>query len=376
MRADDERKRAVGKACLDLAFFLWLRGTDQKGALVAEYGKQGRKIVVMLAGKDFCRCHHCCLTTVFQRNVQRGGGTDGLSGADVAGEQSVHRRGARGHVVQKRIDCAHLCAGQRIGQAVVEALHIGGVHRPGGARLALCASDAQGQRKQQQLLKDQALACGIQRGLVFRSVDPFDGVRPSAQALLPQKRVRKRIGMLCIRRIEGVQRTGNGVREKLARKTGRGAVDGTNGRKRASVTGITGWERLVSRGVHGKPSSHTSLTAAKEAVRGANGKGIAQIRLIEIGDLYRSGFVKGGKACQHHAAADRRDLWLCTDGQNERNGLTASCKFGGLNDGCRFSAEFIGARIMCDQIGKRFNAKLGKQCAARFRNAGKRCHGG
>ena len=294
VRADDQLRLAGGELFTCGALLHGSSGAGQQQHAHAERPEQLRERPRMLLGQNFRGCHEGGLPAVPDGAEARGSCDHRLAAADVALHEPVHHM-AGGQILQDLVDRALLRAGQTEGQRGIKALHavrrirLGRQLRPGRAQ------DSQARGEDEKLLKDQPLACPLQRGPIGRLVDRRIGLGHAAKIIFPPHLLRQDLRQQLRRE-----------RERLLHALGHQAV-GKSRRQRIdrqqTVRHGAGPVRRVVRGVrHLHPV--LGLQGAVEVIALAVVQLVFDVGLVEVAERQLAGLVGDSQLRDVPPAAD------------------------------------------------------------------------
>ena len=193
VRADDEIDPVFrvgrGQSGTDFAFFGGRGGSQQERDPHAQAGKEGRKIGVMLARKNFGGRHERRLTAGLDRDPDRGGGANRFAAANVANDHAAH--GNRACKVGAQFgNHALLRPGQAVGKQGKERVERFHAANRRGRRGGLAAHEGHTQRKIKKFLVNQPPPRLFQVVLIQRTVQVFYGIGKRQKVVLGNQFVR------------------------------------------------------------------------------------------------------------------------------------------------------------------------------------------
>ena len=150
----------------------------------------------MLGGKDLGGCHKCSLISVVCCDINRGGGTCGLSASDVAYDYAAHRL-ALLHICRNISDSALLRACQLVGEECCECRHVGVGAGRRGMPLDMLALRAKTCCEKEKFIKYQSSFRYGEAFVAFGLVYLLKGKMYGAKSVLLSYALRQRILIGC-----------------------------------------------------------------------------------------------------------------------------------------------------------------------------------
>ena len=304
VRAHDHLRRTGldgGQCCT------FLRGSHRAGeqrARDAQLIQHGCKRLRVLRSEDFGRRHESRLPAVLRGQRTQSGRYHCLARADIALHQPVHRPSG-GAVCRNLHNRTPLCAGRRKRQGFKERIQSIRGKNNAGIRLSTLLQLLQAAAEQKQLLEYHASARLRHIVLGFRSVNCRKCVYCVRQAVFRPQKFGQRIGPFTGQRVE----RGSGYTLKIALgQSRRQRIDRHDASRVVSVRCYL----LRLRGNHCAAAS-IALHLAVEHILLSDAQLCRSIRIVEVGDVQRVGFIVNRTLDQRQALADTVDLGFGAD---------------------------------------------------------------